>query len=300
MGTRITSRILFNNSTANLQDIQQDLAALQERLATGRRVNRPSDDPLATRRAIGYRSHIRRSDHFLTAIRDSKIFVEAADSTLDTVTNDVRRVYTLLLQAANTTVSDTQREAIAAEVNEILKGVLDLSNTTSGGRQLFSGSRTLTNAFEATTAGDEITSVQYMGTNREMQVQIDEGSFVKINQPGDKVFSDQTDIFQWLIDARDNLRTGTLADLDQRIGEFDGVQSQILIARAFYGTTSNRLVFNQERIEDNQIALKDVLSETEDADFAETMTEINLKEVALNAALSASARIVQPSLLDFI
>ena len=89
-------------------------------------------------------------------------------------------------------------------------------------------------------------------------------------------------------------------DLDQRIGEFDVVLNQVLRARATYGSTSNRLDFNRDRIEDNQIQLKDVLSLTEDADFAETMMQINLKEVALNAALSAAAKIVQPSLLDFI
>lgn len=300
MGTRITPKILFTTSTASLQKIQNDLADLQERLVTGRRVNRPSDDPLATRRAIGYRSKIRRGGHFLTAIRDSKTFVDAADSALDTVTSDVQRVYTLLLQAANTTVSDAQREAIATEVDQILKGVLDLSNTTSGGRQLFAGSRTLSEAFEATIVAGEITAVQYMGTSDEMRVQIDEEAFATINQPGGTVFMDTIDAFQWLIDARDNLRTGTLADLDQRIGEFETVQDQVLRARSMYGATSNRLVFNQNRIEDNQIALRDVLSQTEDADFAETMMLINLKEVALNAALSAAARIIQPSLLDFI
>ena len=88
MGTRITQKILFSNSRASLQKIETDLANLQEQLSTGRRVNRPSDDPLATRRAIGYRSQLRRSDHFLTAIRDTKIFVEAADSTLDSVTGE--------------------------------------------------------------------------------------------------------------------------------------------------------------------------------------------------------------------
>jgi flagellar hook-associated protein 3 FlgL len=300
MGTRITTRILFTNSMANLHQIESDLSRLQEQLSTGRVVNRPSDNPVATRRAIGYRSQLRQGGHFLTAIRDTRIFVSAGDSTLDTVTDAVQRVYTLLLQAANTTVDDPQRAAIASEVDTILGGIIDLSNTRSGGRQLFGGSRTLSPAFESTTVAGEVVSVQYMGNSDEMNVQIDSDAFITANQPGDSVFMGAIDMFQWLIDSRDDLRANDLANLDQRIGEFDTVLNQILVARATYGARENRLNFNQERIEDNSIVIQDVLSQTEDADFAETIMRINLKEVALNAALSASARIIQPSLLDFL
>ncbi len=300
MGTRITTKILFSNSMTNLQRIESDLAHLQEQLASGRRINRPSDDPVGTRRAVGYKSQIRRSDHFLTAIRDAQIFVDSADSTLDIVTTGVQRVKTLLLQAANTTVADTQREAIATEVNEILKSIVDLSNTTSNGRQIFAGTRTMSPAFEPITSGGEITNVQYNGNSEHIRVQIDDDAFATINVPGDDVFQGSIDVFQWLINTRDDIRAGDLTNMDTRIGESDTVLSQILNARASYGATANRLNFNQDRIEDNQITLQDVLSQTEDADFADIVTRINLKQAALSAALSASAKIIQPSLLDFI
>jgi len=301
MGTRITTKILYNSAIDNLHRIETGLAALQEQLASGMRVNRPSDDPVATRRAIGYRTELRRNDHYLTAIRDSQIFTGAADSTLGIVTDDLIRVRELVLQGASGTLAQEQRDHIATEVNQIVSGMLDLANTTSGGRQLFGGTYTLAPPFEATMAGGEIASVQYVGNNETLTVQMDADAYITINQPGSTVFQGNIDIFHVLIGIRDDLRAGDTDSLSNvRIGELDQVSEQIAQARAVYGATLNRLEFNEGRIEDNEITLMEVLSQTQEADFAEVVTQINMKEVALQAALATTARVIQASLLDFI
>jgi len=301
MGTRITTKILYNSAIANLHRIETDLAQLQEQLASGQRVNRPSDDPVATRRAIGYRSMLRRNEHYLTAMRDAQIFTDTADSTLGIVTDSLLRVRELTLRGANGTLDQEQRNHIATEVNEIINGMLDLANTTSGNRQLFGGSYTLAQPFEATRVGDEIVSVQYLGNDQELTVQIDAEAFVTISQPGSTVFQDTADVFQVLIDIRDDLRSGDIDSLSNvRLGELDQINMQIFRARAVYGSTMNRLLFNQDRIEGSQVTLQDVLSQTQEANFAELVTQINMKEVALQAALSTTARVIQSSLLDFL
>ena len=301
MVTRITTKILFNNAIDNLRRIETDLAQLQEQLASGLRVNRPSDDPIAARRAIGYRSQLRRNDHYLTAIRDAQIFTSAGDSTLGIVTLDLLRVRELLLRGASGTLNQDQRNQIATEINEILNGMVDVGNTTSGRRQLFGGSHTLDAPFEATMVGDEIASVQYIGNDDELTVQIDANAHVTISQPGSTVFQGTVDVFDVLIGIRDDLRAGDLDSLSNvRIGELDQIGSQISQARAVYGSTVNRLIFNEDRIGGNQITLQDVLSQTQEADFAELVTKINMKEVALQAALATTARVIQSSLLDWL
>jgi len=301
MGTRITTKILFSNTTANLQRIERDLAQLQEQLASGRRVNRPSDDPVATRRAIGYRSQLRRAEHFLTANRGAQIFANAADSTLDIVSQDLLRVRELVLQGATDTINQAQRDHIAVELNAIITGMVDLANTTSGGRQLFGGAYTLAPPFEATEVGGEVVSVQYVGDDDVLRVQIDDESFATISQPGSTVFQGAVDVFDVLIGIRDDLRAGDIDNLSNvRLGELDQIDGQIFQARAVCGATVNRLEFNENRIEDNQIILQDVLSQTEEADFAETVIRIGQKEAALQAALSTASRIIMPSLLDFL
>ena len=155
-------------------------------------------------------------------------------------------------------------------------------------------------AFEATFFGGEIASVQYVGNDEELQVQIGEGATATLNLPGSDVFQEDIDAFQVLIDIRDDLRAGDLVSLNTRIGELEQVMTQTSRARAVYGANLNRLIFNQDRLEYDQVTLQDVLSQTEEADFAETVININMKEMALQAALEVGARIIQPSLLDFL
>ena len=301
MGTRITTKILFNTAIDNLRRIEIGLAQLQEQLASGQRINRPSDDPIATRRAIGYRSLLRRNDHYLTAIRDAQIFTNGADSTLGIMTDDLLRVRELVLRGATGTLNQDQRGHIAIEINEIVNGMFDLANTTSGNRQLFGGSYTLAPPFEATRVGGEIVSVQYLGNDDELTVQIDTAANVTISQPGSSVFQGTVDVFAVLVRIRDDLRAGDLDSLSNvRIGEIDQIAAQISQARAVYGSTVNRLIFNEERIEGNQVSLQGILSQTQDADFAELMTQISMKEVALQAALATTSRVIQASLLDFL
>jgi flagellar hook-associated protein 3 FlgL len=301
MGTRITTKILFNNAIDNLRRVETDLAKLQEQLASGLRVNRPSDDPIAARRAIGYRSLLRRNDHYLTAIRDAHIFTSATDSTMGIMTDDLLRVRELVLRGASGTLNQDQRNQIATEINEIINGMVDIANTTSGGRYLFGGSRTLDAPFEETVVGDEVVSVQYLGNDDELTVQVDIDAHITISQPGSTVFQGMIDVFDVLIGIRDDLRAGDTDSLSNvRLGELDQISSQVSQARAVYGSTINRLMFNEDRIEGNQITLQDVLSQTQEADFAEVVTKINMKEVALQAALATTSRVIQASLLDWL
>ena len=301
MGTRITTKILFNTAIDNLRRIETDLAQLQEQLASGLRINQPSDDPIGARRAIGYRSLLRRNDHYLTSIRDARILTSAGDSTLGIMTNDLIRVRELVLRGASDTINQDQRSQISIEINEIINGMVDIGNTTSGGRHLFGGSRTLDAPFEATMAGGEVASVQYLGNSDELTVQIDADANVTISQPGSKVFQGTVDLFDVLIGVRDDLRADDIDSLSNvRLGELDQISSQISQARAVYGSTVNRLNFNEDRIEGNQITLQDVLSQTQEADFAELLTAIKMKEVALQAALATTSRVIQASLMDFL
>ena len=301
MGTRITTKILFNTAIDNLNRIETDLAQLQEQLASGQRINRSSDDPIGARRAMGYRSVLKRNDHYLTAIRDAQIFTNAADSTLGIMTEDLLRVRELVLRGASGTLNPDQRNQLAIEINQIINAMVDVANATSGGRQLFGGSRTLDAPFETTVVGDEIVSVQYLGNDDELTVQIDATAHVTVSQPGSTVFQGTVDVFDVLIGIRDDLRAGDIDSLSNvRLGELDQISSQISQARAFYGSTINRLIFNEDRIDGNQITLQDVLSQTQDADFAELLTQINIKEVALQAALATTSRVIQASLLEWL
>lgn len=296
----LVDRVLSNISAANLR-----LLKLQDQLATGQRVNIPSDDPLAARRAINARSEIAKNDQFLTNISTITPQLSETETAVLTSVDILQRVRELSLQGASDTNGQLQRDQIAIEINQLLESLLVQSNTVTNGRYVFGGTRTLNPAFEATRdAAGEVTNIAYAGNNEKIKIEISEGITVDTNIPGDDLFTPtdpgSVDIFQVLIDIRDNLRAGDANALQTRLGELDVAEDQLLISTARLGATTSRIERVDANLRDVNIQLSDVLSDNIDADFAEVTLNLNAQSNAFQAALNAGARVIQPSLLQFL
>jgi flagellar hook-associated protein 3 FlgL len=305
MGVRITQRLLVDRVLSNLNRQSREILDLQTQLSTGQRVNKPSDDPLATRRAVNARTEVGKNEQFLgniTAVspqlRDSEL---AVLSSIDLI----QRANELTLQGNNGTNTQPQREAIANEIDEIIEEMLALGNRSSNGRYVFGGTRTLDEPMVATrnVAGD-ITAVAYVGNSDEIPVEIGEGLTVAANQSGDSVYfssSAQTvDIYQTLIDTRDALRTGNAAGINTGLAELKTAREQLGVVLSRIGAIQNRLERTGGNLEDINLQLTEVVSDNIDADFAEVTLNLNAQTNAFEAALNAGARVIQPSLLDFV
>jgi flagellar hook-associated protein 3 FlgL len=124
---------------------------------------------------------------------------------------------------------------------------------------------------------------------------------VTINEPGSHAFQSSQDIFQMLIDIRDNLLAGDKTGLqNERLEELSTAQNQILVSTAALGATQNRLDRLTANTDDYIQQLQTALSDAIDADYAETVLNLNAQTNAFQAALNAAARVIQPNLLDFL
>ena len=303
MGARITSQILVDTVLADIRNAQRRLTETQRILATGKRINTPSDDPIGTARALGFRSAISSTDQFVLNVREASAFASESEASLRVVVDTLHRARELTLSGATGTFNQDQRDIIAQEVNTLLETVVDQANTASSNRYLFAGTRTRIAPFETSVdpVSGEITAVSYMGNSERFSVQASPGVTVPVNEPGDEVFQGVQDMFQTLIDIRDDLRAGDTDSLSTvRLGEIDAVMTQLLDGTALFGAKMNRLDLVQGRLEDQRLSFQTQLSQTEDADLADTMVNLNARRNALEAALTAGARVLQPSLLDFI
>ena len=303
MGARITSQILVDTVLADIRDAQTRLTETQRVLATGKRINTPSDDPIGTARALGFRSAISSTDQFVLNVREASAFASESEASLRVVVDTLHRARELTLSGATGTFNQDQRDIIAQEVNTLLETVVDQANTASSNRYLFAGTRTRIAPFETSVdpVSGEITAVSYAGNSERFSVQVSSGVTVPVNEPGDEVFQGVQDMFQTLIDIRDDLRAGDTDSLSTvRLGEIDAVMTQLLDRTALFGAKMNRLDLVQGRLEDQRLSFQTQLSQTEDADLADTMVNLNSRRNALEAALTAGARVLQPSLLDFI
>jgi flagellar hook-associated protein 3 FlgL len=302
---RTTQRLLIDRVLSDLSVQQRRILTLQEQLSTGQVVNRPSDDSLATRRAIDARAEISKNEQYITNISNLGPGLLETETSLRTAVDIIQRTRELTLQGASGTNGQLQRDEIAIEVNQILEALLAESNHESNGRFIFGGTVTRTEPFvPARDANGEITSVTYAGNDEIFNAEIQEGIQVAGNEPGSRVFTaagvSGADLFQILINIRDNLRSGDLNALETRLDDLDDAQEQVLISTARVGATQNRVDQVQSNLEDINLQLLEVIADNIDADFAETIVELNAQSNALQASLDASARVIQPSLLNFL
>ncbi len=302
---RVTQRVMVDRVLSNLNNQYRGILNLQEQLSTGLRLNRPSDGPLGTRRAINAEMEIAKNNQYLTNMSTASPVIVQSESSLMSVVDILQRVKDLGLQGSNATNAAVQREQIASEIDQLLESVLVESNTITNGRYIFSGTRTNTPAFTETRDVDgNITAVTYSGNSELYQIEISENVYVPGNIAGDTVFEqtspDSVDIFDMIIAIRDNLRAGDFNGLETNLGQINQAQEQLMISVSRLGALENRFERVEESIRDVIYQLEIVKSDNVDADFAEVILELNAQSNAFQASLSAGANVIQPSLLDFL
>jgi len=298
---RVTQGLMVDRALNDLRAQVRRLLELQEELSTGLRVNDPSDDPLAARRAVNIRTQIGRDEQYLTNISSAGPQLLESVTVIQGALSNLQRARELTLQGASGTYSQLQLDEIAIEIDEILEAALMEGNHQANGRFVFGGTRTLEKPFVETRDADgQITAVAYEGNDEYIRIAVADNSLVRINEPGSRVFGSTQDVFQMLIDIRDNLNAGDQASLQTRLSELSDAEEQLLISMAQIGATQNRLERLTFNTEDFVQQLQGALSDNIDADYAETVLNLNAESNAYQAALQAAARVIQPSLLDFV
>lgn len=300
---RITNRSINRTVMDGLQGNLGRLQKLQEQLSSGKQVSRPSDSPVATVSAMQYRSQLRQTEQHARNAQDGLSFLGATDQTLTGMIGDAGRVRQLVLAGINATASSAEREALAAEVDSLRSGLLDSANARYLDRPIFAGTAAVEAAYDRDTgaflgnAGDE-TDTSAVG---KIERSIAPGVTVRVNVTGPEVFGPpDADLFSLLADVSDHLRSGDTAALGADLTALDDRLLVIQNQLAKVGARYHQVEAMRDRADNAKLTLTHGLSEVEDIDLPKTIVDLQLQEMAYNAALSATARVIQPSLLDFL
>ncbi|MFA6241011.1 MAG: flagellar hook-associated protein FlgL [Candidatus Hydrogenedentales bacterium] len=299
---RVTQGIVLSRLLTNIQDQSKRILDLQTQLSTGLRVNTVSDNPVDARRAMNTRSTIAKNQQYIDNMSTAAPQLEGAVSSIQTMLDAVARARELTLSGANGTEGQAALDAIAEEVNQILEGAVNTANHQEGNLYIFGGTHTRTKAYEVTRDVDgDITAVTYQGNSERISVAVADGVSVRVTEPGSTLFQGSQDVFQTLIDIRDALLAGDQSVLqNQSLDELETVRGQLTQGMSRLGAVQNRLTTLNNDTEDFQIQLEELLSDSRDADFADVILRLNAQSNAFQAALSAAARVIQPSLLDYV
>lgn len=291
---RVTQNMLTDRSVGALQTGLSRLAKLQEQMSTGRVLNRPSDSPTDTTSAMRIRSSMTDVKQYGRNANDGNGWLGQIDSALTSANNQVMRARDLALQGANEGVAGpAAREALAAEVDQIRGGLIDTANTNYLGRPVFGGVTAGAKAYD--TAG------AYIGTPGAVNRTISEGSTIRVDVDGQTAFGPTGDsVFDHLEALSVALRAGDQAGIKASITALNDDRDLITTTQTDVGTRQIRVERAIQASTDDELKLSTSLSNVENADLPKVIVDLQMQQVAYQASLAATARVMQPSLLDFL
>ncbi len=295
---RVTEGMLGRRLLSDLRASTQRIATAQRQIASGRRIDKPSDDPLATHNAMRLRSELGGIAQDKRTISDTQGWLDTTDSALATITDTVHRARELALQGANGAIGQTERNKLADEVDQLIETAKSAANSSYGGRYVLAGTDTDDPPY---TPGGADT---YGGDTAAIARQIGPGVAVQINIPGVDVLGNGTADTKLLTTLRTlaaDLRSGNLAGI--RGPALNNLQSNledVTSARGIVGALATRLEAAEARLAQVEESTTSLLSENEDTDIAKAMIDLTTQQSVYQAALQSGQALIQPSLLDFL
>lgn len=290
---RVTSEMMVTSSLRRLSARLERYELRQSQLASGRRVQRPSDDPSAASRGLALRSALRARQQEVRNADDAVATLDRTDMELQNVLVQVHRARELGLRAASS-IGEQEREAIAAELGEIRAAVLGIANAEQGGRPLFSGFSD--DAPVQLVAG----AWTYTGDDGELVRRVTEQDRVVVNRSAEQVFRFDVageDLFSTLDELA---AAGDPAAVSDALEKLDVNRNRIAENLAVVGATTNRVEDARSRTEGALQVLRGELSAVQDIDLEEAIMNLQVEEVAYEATLAALGRALPESLVSFL
>lgn len=288
---RITTASQNATTERNLQVAMNRLATVQNKAGSQKEIGRPSDDPSGTANAMAIRAQQRQNDQFMRNVQDANGWLSTADTALGTTTDLLQQLRDAAVKGANDGgLSPDAKEAIALELEQLHDSLVSVANTKFMGRHVFAGDSDAPAAVDA--------SYKFSGTGS-VDRRIGPNSSVRVDADGASVFGENgTSVFALVTNIVADLRSGT--NIGSRIGEVDKFMQKALGVHSKIGASHAAVLAADESLLTDAVSLEGQRSVIEDIDLGSVALQLKTQELAYQAALSAAARTLQPSLMDFL
>ncbi|MGH1492434.1 MAG: flagellar hook-associated protein FlgL [Acidimicrobiales bacterium] len=299
MAMRITDQGMANSRIGWLNQSRSNVAEHERSISSGHIIDQPSDDPAATAQILRHDIRLQRIGQYQRNNSNAKLWVGAADGALQAAANNLGRAKTLAVQAGNDTLGTVENAALAADIRAIAEEVRTTANAKVSGRAIFAGTSGAVEAYDA--------SGSYLGDAGDVELTIDTGETVKIGSSGPAVFGASNpgdpfngSVFEVLNALADAVEAGISTDIRTGIESIDTATTLIGSAQGRVGAISQQLDAAEFRHSGERLSVEATVSKLRDTDVAEAIIRLRSAEAGYEATLSATARGVSVSLLDFL
>jgi flagellar hook-associated protein 3 FlgL len=306
---RITDNVTTRMVMASLQQQQEKIYELQRQISSGLRINAPSDDPVSAQQALNMKTLIAANEQYARNISTGTTWLSQMDSSLSDMNNVMVRAKELATQMANGTYDAAARQNAVNEINGLKEQLISLGNTQIGGKYIFGGFVSDQPPFRTTdgvpTAADR--AGDFIGSDDSINIQIDQQSFVSINYSGGRILrggtppgSSGTDIIGLMDNLATALSNNDTAGVRSSIDTINTAMHQIQAAQGEVGARENRLEKAQEILSGTKDYLAKALSDKEDADSLQVISDLAKQQTTYQATLQSTAMFARISLLDYM
>jgi flagellar hook-associated protein 3 FlgL len=292
---RVANNSIFNAVANNIMRNQERFLKLNETIASGKRVHKLSTDPAALTQILRLRTSTASIGQYQQNIDRANSWLTLSETSLTQVEDVLMRAKELAISQASGTANADSRGAAAVEIGILLQQTIEAGNAKVGNQFLFAGRKTDAAPFQA--------DGTYQGDGGTIDFEIGQGNFMAINTPGDVIFrgvSGGVDVIDVLRDLKAALDANDQTGVQNLLGPLDQSLNQVIKGRTEVGAKMSRLITQRDKLMEVSDHLTEVLGETEGADLAKTISDLTQQQFVYQASLAASAKIVQPTLLDFL
>jgi len=301
---RVTQNITTSTFISYIHKHAENLLKTQQQIASQKRINKSSDDPIGMGQVLGFRSKLAATDQYQENIAQGITRLEFNELTLDLASDLVGTARRLAEEYSGSDFTAEERQSAAFRVKNLYDQVMQIAGTKFSGNYIFSGHATDTAPFSR----DADFNATYNGDDGKVRIMVAEKVEISIEADGRNIFQNAANggvnIFDELKDLIDGLENPDLVAGSTQIEAtikplYDG-RDQINNRRSEYAPVLYRLQATDEYLTNLRPKVEEAMATREQADITKAVVELQNLELAYETTLATAARIIQPSLLDFL
>jgi flagellar hook-associated protein 3 FlgL len=306
---RIASKSYMDLLQQGIRQAEGDLATLTQRISSGRRINRPSDDPIGASQAIRAHATLDTVRSQNTALTRAGQLNDAVDAALGELSQPLQSASDAAMKATQIGIGEAGLLACAQEVRAAMQRVITIGNSEFSGTYLFAGTNNTAPALSETPGPGA--PVAYDGNESAMNIEVAPNRSVELTVTGQQLFnyedaggnrpagSVNNDLFATMKNLADAIESGDIDAVNDLRGQMDTLRDHVVAERGRLGATGLRLEQSIALTEDAELQCKTILAEVEDTDMVKALTEAQRQKTCYQAALAATSMISNmPTLFD--
>ncbi|MFJ5672323.1 flagellar hook-associated protein FlgL [Bacillus safensis] len=300
---RVTQGMISQNSLRNISKSYEKLSKINEQAQTGKRFTKTSDDPVAAVKSLQYSTALFRNEQYKNNLNEAQNWIDTSETSVTEIIDIMSNIRDKVLDAANGTKQPEDLAAIGVEIGQMKNQIIDAMNTQMLGKFVFNGTNTNVKPVVENADGTYTFNFENYTDANVVQANISDGITLNVNSNPISAFGGQANgqnVIEMLTDLENSLKNGTFANSDDALGSIDQFKEVMSAERSDLGARSNRVDLVGSRLTSQFEVLKNAKSDNEDVESEKAILDLLQQETVNRAALATTAKVIQPSLVDFL